>query len=380
MQIYNFSLLMLNYYEILEVSQYASQTEIKAAFKKMAVRYHPDKNPDDKAAEDKFKLVNEAYQVLGNEYKKSVYDQRLFYKDEGKSYQGSTGTNGGTQKRYYTSYRRRTYKGYNPYNPQLHLLALGGFVLSLVFVWLIYTLIENHYSDKNYKLAFDLYKNKQYQAAFDKVHEAILQNDTNVQAYYLRGLLLANHFNEPKNALYCFNRCIIYGRDAATPERNNYTLGELPDFYLQRAKCFYRTASYAQAIKDFEEVLKIRKDDEKNEEEILATVGDIYLFKQNNLSLANKYYQKILDKKPTHTAALLGRAVVHFNLRNYKFCIGELERLAVTETQNSNLYYFLGSSYLIYKKDTTTACQNLKQAANLGKSEAEILLKKCCKN
>lgn len=373
---------MLNYYEILEVSQYASQTEIKAAFKKMAVRYHPDKNPDDKVAEDKFKLVNEAYQVLGNEYKKSVYDQRLFYKDENKSYQSSTGTSG-TQKRYYTTYRRRTYKGYNPYNPQLHLLAVGGFVLSLVFVWLIYTLIENHYSEKNYRLAFDLYQKKQYQAAFDKVQEAILQNDTNVQAYYLRGLLLADYFKEPKNALYCFSRCIIYGRDAAPPEKNKYILGELSDFYLQRAKCFYRTNLYAQAVKDFEEVLKIGKNDkrtnEKNEEEILTTIADIYLFKQNNLSLANKYYQKILDKKPTHTAALLGRAVVHFNLRNYKFCIGELERLAVTETQNSNLYYFLGSSYLIYKKDTAVACQKLKQAANLGKNEAEILLKKCCK-
>ena len=64
-----------DYYDILGVSKGASAAEIKKAYRKMALKYHPDKNPDDKAAEDKFKKAAEAYEVLSNDDKKSRYDQ-----------------------------------------------------------------------------------------------------------------------------------------------------------------------------------------------------------------------------------------------------------------------------------------------------------------
>ena len=64
-----------DYYKILGVSKGASQGEIKKAYRKMAIKYHPDKNPDDKAAEDKFKDAAEAYEVLSNSDKKAKYDQ-----------------------------------------------------------------------------------------------------------------------------------------------------------------------------------------------------------------------------------------------------------------------------------------------------------------
>src|SRR6056297_2460859 len=64
-----------DYYEVLGVSRDASQDEIKKAYRKMALKYHPDKNPDDKEAEQKFKDAAEAYEVLGNEEKRKRYDQ-----------------------------------------------------------------------------------------------------------------------------------------------------------------------------------------------------------------------------------------------------------------------------------------------------------------
>lgn len=64
-----------NYYETLGVSKSASADEIKKAYKKMAMKYHPDRNKGDAEAEKKFKEVNEAYQVLGDEGKKKNYDQ-----------------------------------------------------------------------------------------------------------------------------------------------------------------------------------------------------------------------------------------------------------------------------------------------------------------
>lgn len=64
-----------DYYEVLGVDKSASADEIKKAYRKLAMQYHPDRNPDNKEAEQKFKEVNEAYGVLSDEDKKAKYDQ-----------------------------------------------------------------------------------------------------------------------------------------------------------------------------------------------------------------------------------------------------------------------------------------------------------------
>ena len=64
-----------DYYEVLEIAKGATAEEIKKAYRKMAIKYHPDKNPGDKAAEDKFKEAAEAYEVLSDPQKKQRYDQ-----------------------------------------------------------------------------------------------------------------------------------------------------------------------------------------------------------------------------------------------------------------------------------------------------------------
>ena len=64
-----------DYYDVLGVSKSSSQDEIKKAYRKVALKFHPDRNPDDKDAEEKFKEAAEAYDVLGNEEKRRKYDQ-----------------------------------------------------------------------------------------------------------------------------------------------------------------------------------------------------------------------------------------------------------------------------------------------------------------
>ena len=64
-----------DYYEVLGVSRNATEQEIKSSYRKLALKYHPDRNPGDKAAEEKFKEASEAYSVLADSDKRHMYDR-----------------------------------------------------------------------------------------------------------------------------------------------------------------------------------------------------------------------------------------------------------------------------------------------------------------
>ena len=80
-----------DYYELLGVGRNASEQEIKKAYRKKALQFHPDKNPGDKQAEENFKAAAEAYQVLSDKEKRGIYDQ---YGHQGLKAQGSGGFSG----------------------------------------------------------------------------------------------------------------------------------------------------------------------------------------------------------------------------------------------------------------------------------------------
>ena len=78
-----------DYYEVLGVSKSASADEIKKAYRKVAMQFHPDRNPGDKEAEEKFKEAAEAYEVLSDQDKKAQYDRFGFFWRYGKPFEHS---------------------------------------------------------------------------------------------------------------------------------------------------------------------------------------------------------------------------------------------------------------------------------------------------
>src|SRR5579863_8375549 len=72
-----------DYYETLSVARGASEDDIRKAYRKLARKYHPDLNPGDKSSEDRFKNVQEAYDILSDSKKRQMYDQVGFYSDSG---------------------------------------------------------------------------------------------------------------------------------------------------------------------------------------------------------------------------------------------------------------------------------------------------------
>ncbi|MBI2340521.1 MAG: DnaJ domain-containing protein [Deltaproteobacteria bacterium] len=80
-----------DYYEVLGVERSADDAEIKKAYRQMAVKFHPDKNPGDKSAEEKFKEASEAYEVLSHPDKRQIYDQFGHQGLEGVGFTGFAG-------------------------------------------------------------------------------------------------------------------------------------------------------------------------------------------------------------------------------------------------------------------------------------------------
>ncbi len=80
-----------DYYEVLGVAKNASKPELKKAYRKLAIKFHPDKNPDNKEAESKFKEASEAYSVLNDDNKRGIYDQFGHKGLEGAGHSGSSG-------------------------------------------------------------------------------------------------------------------------------------------------------------------------------------------------------------------------------------------------------------------------------------------------
>src|SRR5262245_64322180 len=84
----------MDFYETLGVDRAANAEEIRKAYRRLARKHHPDLNPGDKASEDRFKKVQEAYDVLSDSKKKAMYDQYGFYSENGMPGGASAGARG----------------------------------------------------------------------------------------------------------------------------------------------------------------------------------------------------------------------------------------------------------------------------------------------
>src|SRR5437667_12172784 len=86
-----------DYYETLKVDRKASADDIRKSYRRLARKYHPDLNPGDKAAEDRFKKLQEAYDVLSDPKKRQMYDQQGFYSDSAFAAGGANAQNQGPE-------------------------------------------------------------------------------------------------------------------------------------------------------------------------------------------------------------------------------------------------------------------------------------------
>ncbi|MCU0449911.1 MAG: DnaJ domain-containing protein [Bernardetiaceae bacterium] len=326
---------MANYYAILGLPAFADRDQVKSAFKQLALLYHPDRNPGNQEAEEKFKLINEAYQTLNNPNRKWQYDEHLRLGLE----LPAPGQRRAPAARADPRYRRRspvppqarpTAKK-RPYLPdgQTTLLAFG--VVVVMFVLIRGGFMA--YGNWMYNRALTALEQKQYAQAFELLNKATGVDPYNTTALTLKGDVSLEHMryfgeaadayseamrysSEPLHQLH-FKRGLAYSQmhGMQTEAQMDLRLAayHFPNeaaMLAQIAEAFeLRLKQPAEAFGFYQKALKLNQKDFR----LYQQAGELGE-KLEKYPEAIEYFTRSLALNNRNAQAYLGRAKCHYGL------------------------------------------------------------------
>lgn len=221
----------MDYYQLLEVSPKAKIDEIKKAFKKLALEHHPDHNPNNPQAEEKFKKINEAYQTLSNPSKKYWYDlrqQNIILKPIENS--NRTRPVYREAHEHFSLRTRRLIYG-------LSAFACIGF---LVFAYFFHHYMNNYTARMHYEKAAEAWKERSFTLTFFHLSESMRFDDELPEVYFLRGKIFCDVYGNYEFSLGDFEKAIQYEDE---PQAG---------YFFYRGKCRLALKKYKTALQDFE--------------------------------------------------------------------------------------------------------------------------------
>lgn len=380
---------MINYYAILDIDQDASSTELRAAYKRQAMVYHPDRNAGDKDAEEQFKLVNEAYHVLSDPLKKAKYDAGLdpyspnHFSDE---YWREV------KKRRYYAYRRAQTYTYRVDRDYYQVQALA-FLVFILLSGLCFTIIHtvnyfidlrqaNHWRENSQHL-------KQVNALFDA-------GQFNEAFTLIKGLKQ----NEPLEFRFTFAQDSLLSelRVRAEHEFNTKNFEEASYYYsilgkeenpvrmetLQKiASCKYYLGEFGESLHALKQLLNqqpwnldllyqiatINMDNLGDKKEALnyLTMGK-KLFKKNLSEVYGSAFEVVMD--PTDVPDIyyyifIARAKVNMDLNNYEEAVTDCNWAISLRKDIAEPYRMRAISKFRHAR-FRSGCEDLNRAAVLG--------------
>lgn len=310
---------MLNYYEILGISKNADQKTIKSAFKKLAFSYHPDKQPNNPAAEEFFKQINEAYQTLSDPEKKRRYDFLLNYSYDQASYTNTTFSERKTykprheEKSVYERYGKFSWKNAPRYkkaptyrvDKNYYKIQALTFVVMLILSAII--MAGNNYwshlkSEEKRKVeeqkslalnaAHDLFNHGDYRGAIEQVVKLGEQHPYDMQFYEERELMVSSIFNTAEQEL----RKKSYQSAAEKLEIvKEFERPEKMKTWQMLADAYYAIGNYKKSAYALDHILQR----DKYNLELVVKIARLYSYELNDKVKALEYYDeaKLLFKE-----------------------------------------------------------------------------------
>lgn len=364
-----------NYYNVLGISPSAPAQEVKAAYKRLAVKYHPDKNPGNLLAEELFKQVNAAYQTLSNPSKRALYDLRLQYQREQQQravmqhqprrYEERhyrTRQPAGVSERYYKK-RQPDTKRFSRRDWYITLAFISGI---LVFSLLLKTVMDRITGEDKYKTALAYIEDGRYSSAHRLLTDAIEFMPTKAAAYEARAMIELDVYENYSSALRDLNRAIA--------------LQEQPSakIYYMRGRSYQQLANYQQAETDLTQAIRLNK----SLSQAYLKRGEIRLFYLQQYDAAIADFNAFLRHQNTNAEQI--EALTFRGFGYYK--LGRLEEsaqdyqagLAISpKGEGGRLLYLLGRAELDMQQ-ADSACTHFQEAYELGYTAALLELRNNC--
>ena len=242
---------MVDYYQILEVSRTASASEIKASYKRLTMKYHPDHNPNNPYAEDYFKRITEAYRVLGDNNRKYLYDLGLAIPTPAKTYSYAAQDSYG----YAPEMSKDPYvNSYAPENMVSKAMRIKIAIFTVLFcgVMVLAGVWFNAYmNDRSAKILLNeakaFYKEKGQREALLKIGHALGYDAHCFEAYALRAQIHTEMLNYYK---------AIEDYEFILEHHKKMTAKEKTEYRFLRGVCYFKGYAFSSASADFEYALQ----------------------------------------------------------------------------------------------------------------------------
>ncbi len=408
---------MTNYYHILGISQSASQREIKEAYRKLALRYHPDKNPDNAYAEERFKEISHAYHILRDPQRKAQHDHSLAYaafKQE-------------TAKATYTTYtspppyayespqqraRRRSRGNWQASGPRpavtskKNLVATAwafGIIIALALVVFGLTSYQSYHQEQVrarqdelaagiYKEAEELFMQRNYEQSLKLLKTIDEQHNISYDAGHLRQNIF-NTIEEEANQNYEQRN---YRQAAAgfqlladnKPEYDALTFAKLVSSYEMIPDYPHAISAYTEVIKAEPYTIEARLGiarlfynlgEHKKALEYYREASDIVIMEYQNLY--GKAYALAVDPRRTpesHYQLHCRLGLTYSELGMFREAQSALKWAIFLRPEAPEAHFLMGNTF---RKEGRSgeACKKWKEAKKHGSREAASQLKKYCK-
>ncbi|MGI9544990.1 MAG: DnaJ domain-containing protein [Cyclobacteriaceae bacterium] len=352
----------MDHYNMLGIARGASAKEIKTAFRSLAKRYHPDKNPQDPQAEERFKNITEAYIVLSDSTKKAKYDLVLKYGHSPKSAYSSARR---------TQYYRRKYRPYRRrekvvYSRKAYFLATLTVLGILAFVILFPLGLLKFNGDKEFEEALRHLSENNYPLAAESLKKSIMPfSAQNYRSYLLLSEVMVYQLNQCDQALEYIEKGI---------QSTDFDTQKAKLSYLQ-GKCLKKQERFELARQSFENAIS----QDVHIDSAYYELGELntYVFKDYQRAL--HFFDQLISINHNYVDAFFGKAYCHQQLTQHKEAI-ENYTLFLKIYPGEGMVYYLRSISEVAVGDSIQACQDLNQAKALGINGAQPLLDIHCKD
>ncbi|MEN7546650.1 DnaJ domain-containing protein [Rapidithrix thailandica] len=300
---------MNSYYDILGIRTDATQAEIKSAYKKLALQYHPDRNPHNPRAEELFKIINNAYQVLSDEHKKAQYDLLLSY------YTFQTSTTYSQNHQYHSAYqaektapkkntgRSTIFQSYSKEDrirdEKIALYWISAFMGVMVLVIVIFGFVNSYINQQHekemqkarmalYGKALEYYRNQQYRLTLNELDSLVSLRPEDLEAQLFKDRVLSKvkdqleiDFENQAYQKALKNLQIIQDFEYNLPIR----------YYYKLSICYQQLNMYDEAIEVLSTIINTNPYDLKARMEI----ANIYIDNYQNYRAALKHLDEARD-------------------------------------------------------------------------------------